>query len=111
VVATTIPYDFSAVRWHEELWQTGAQLRRESGAPWIVLHHEPPAGTKVGGASGNDGLPYLIEEYQPNFLLSEHMHLEPYRGDFGSRIGATWCFNPGHPDGMNAAKVACSRRR
>jgi predicted phosphodiesterase len=105
VVVTTIPYDFSAVRWHEDLWQVGAQLRRDSGAPWIVLHHEPPAGTKVGGASGNDGLPYLVEEYQPNFLLSGHLHLEPYRGDFGSRIGATWCFNPGVPDGLSAAEV------
>jgi len=106
VVLTTIPYDTTAVRWHEDLWQTGAQVRRESGAPWIVLHHEPPTGTKVGGNSGNDGLPHLVEEYQPNFVLSGHLHLEPYRGDFGARIGATWCFNPGHPDGMKADKVA-----
>jgi Icc-related predicted phosphoesterase len=103
VVVTTIPYDFTAVRWHEELWRTGAQLRRESGAPWIVLHHEPPAGTKVGGPFGNSGLPYLVEEYQPNFLLSGHIHLQPYRGDFAERLGATWCFNPGVPDGLAAA--------
>ncbi len=102
-VLTTIPYNFTSVRWHEDLWRTGAQLRRESGVPWIVLHHEPPAGTEVGGPFGNSGLPYLVEEYQPNFLLSGHIHLQPYRGNFAERLGATWCFNPGVPDGMAGA--------
>jgi len=103
VVVTTIPYDFTAVLWHEDLWRAGARLRRESGAPWIVLHHEPPAGSQVGGPFGNNGLPYFVEEYQPNFLLSGHIHLQPYRGGFAERLGATWCFNPGVPDSAEGA--------
>lgn len=103
VVVTTIPYDFTSVCWQKELWESGAQLRREAAAPWVVLHHDPPAGNAVGGTSGNIGLPYLVEEYQPNFLLSGHLHLQPYRGDFAQPIGATWCFNPGVPDGFGAA--------
>lgn len=103
VVVTTIPYDFTSVRWHKRLWESGAKLRRDAGAPWIVLHHDPPAGNAVGGMSGNIGLPYLVEEYQPTFLLSGHLHSQPYRGDFAERIGATWCFNPGVPDGFGTA--------
>jgi predicted phosphodiesterase len=106
VVVTTIPYDFTAVLWHEDLWRAGARLRRESGAPWIVLHHEPPTDTKVGGPFGNSGLPYLVEKYQPNFLLSGHIHLQPYCGDFAERLGGTWCFNPGAPDEIGTTAAA-----
>jgi len=105
LVVTTIPYDLTAACRREDLWESGSQLRCVTGAPWVVLHHDPPAGSEVGGAFGNSGLPYLVEEYQPNFLLSGHLHLQPYRGNFAERLGPTWCFNPGVADGLAAASV------
>ena len=95
IVITTIPYDFTAVTWRRDLWRLGAQQRRETGAPWIVLHHDPPSDSRVGGEFGNSGLSSLVNTYRPDFLLSGHMHLQPYRGDFLDRLGRTWCFNPG----------------
>jgi hypothetical protein len=34
---------FPHARTIETLWREGQQLRREHSAPWLVLHHEPPA--------------------------------------------------------------------
>lgn len=103
VVVTTIPYSFYP--WHprKDLWKAGAKLRKETGAPWIVLHHDPPAGPGVGGHHGNDYLPSHISKYQPDFLLCGHIHQQPYHGDFAERLGSTWCFNPGSSEGIEPA--------
>jgi hypothetical protein len=47
----------------------------------------------------------MIEIFQPTLLLSGHHHLQPYRGNFAERMGATWCFNPGVPSDIDAAKA------
>lgn len=103
VLVTTIPYSFIDWQPRKDLWKAGQQLRKETRAPWIVLHHEPPAGMLVGGHFGSSGVRAMIERYQPDFVLSGHMHLQPYRGDFAERLGKTWCFNPGAPDEVAAA--------
>ena len=100
LVITTIPFSFmsSPDPISESLWKAGAALREESGAPWIVLHHEPPKETLVGGILGDGGTFYRILEYCPDFVLSGHIHFQPYRGSFADKLGSTWCFNPGYPD-------------
>ena len=105
-VVTTLPYNFSGEAAPRSLLKEGARLRKESKAPWIVLHHEPPSSELVGGFFGNRGLSERIESFGPDFVLSGHIHLQPYRGDFAERLGRTWCFNPGVPDEIGAATAA-----
>lgn len=94
IVVTTIPYRLAGTA-ANDLWVKGASLREEYGAPWIVLHHEPPAGTAVGGRFGDDGVYWRVRSHQPDFLMSGHIHQQPYAGDFADHVNATWCFNSG----------------
>jgi len=41
--------------------------------------------------------PEKERECQPDFVLSGHIHEQPYDGNFAGRIDRTWCFNPGRP--------------
>ena len=97
VVVTTIPFDFGSGGDTDGLWREGALKRKSLRVPWLVLHHEPPADTMVGGQMGEPSLFYKIQEYRPNFVVSGHMHDQPYRGSFADNIEGTWCFNPGYP--------------
>ncbi len=102
LVVTTIPYlaymeDGVA---HDEFWKEGKQPRKTHRVPWLVLHHEPPADTSVGGPHGDMGLLWKLREYRPDFVASGHIHHQPYVGSFADEVGGTWCFNPGHPDAM-----------
>jgi len=100
LVVTTIPYGgFDDSCLTDRLWDAGSRLRRENKLMWFVLHHEPPAGTNVGGPFGDSSLLWRILENQPDFVLSGHIHGQPYQpdGGFAERIGKTWCFNPGVP--------------
>jgi Icc-related predicted phosphoesterase len=106
VVVTTLPYNFWGQAPPKGLLKDGGQLRKECNAPWIVLHHEPPSSELVGGFFGNRGLSERIVSYSPDFVLSGHIHLQPYRGDFAERLGRTWCFNPGAPDEIGTAAAA-----
>jgi predicted phosphodiesterase len=105
IVVTTIPFDFTAVTRTDDLWKQGAVLRRQHRARWLVLHHEPPADTLVGGLMGSTSLFYKIQQYQPDFVLSGHIHYQPYRETFADRIGRTWCFNPGMPAPSSAVNA------
>jgi len=99
VVVTTIPFEPGerGPRFSTALWKEGVRMRVTSGAPWLVLHHEPPADTMVGGRMGDPSVLHKIREYQPDFILSGHLHGQPYAGNFADKIGKTWCFNPGVP--------------
>ncbi len=99
LIVTTIPYNhwMRGSEVADELWQEGRRLRSTARSPWIVLHHEPPADTAVGGSNGDPELFYKIQEYRPNFVASGHLHDQPYRGSFADELDGTWCFNPGHP--------------
>lgn len=107
IVVTTIPFfpGQGGPRICSDLWDEGRRLRASSHAPWIVLHHEPPADTMVGGHSGDPSLFYKIREYQPDFVVSGHIHGQPYSGDFADQLGTTWCFNPGMPVLSRAIKA------
>ncbi len=107
VVITTIPFfpGNDGPRICSTLWDEGRRLRSASGSPWLVLHHEPPADTMVGGHYGDSSLFYKIREYQPDFVLSGHIHGQPYAGSFADKIGKSWCFNPGVPVMSRALKA------
>jgi len=99
LVVTTIPFNhwLRGNTFADDLWRTGAMLRKSCCTHWLVLHHEPPAGTSVGGPSGDPELFYKIRVYRPNFVVSGHQHSQPYIGSFADQIDGTWCFNPGFP--------------
>lgn len=101
IVVTTIPYSFMANpdAISASLWEEGARLRRKTGHPWLVLHHDPPQGTQVGGwYQGDKNLFYRIREWKPDYVFSGHEHSQPYLGSFIDRLASTWLFNPGYPD-------------
>jgi len=92
------------------------QLERDAATPkerWIWVNHSPPQNTKVswtGRRYGGD--PYLvkwIERYQPDLVLSGHIHHAPFFSDHGSwtdRLGKTWLFNPGRQIGPRPATLS-----
>lgn len=81
------------------LWEEGRELKKATGALWFVLHHEPPGGGKVGGMAGSFDLTNKIWETQPDYVLSGHLHGQPFfeGGGFCDKIGNSCCFNPGQP--------------
>lgn len=93
LVVTTIPY--APGEGNEELWLRAQLLRSEHRCPWVVLHHDPPLGSAVGGSVGNASLRGKIADYRPDYVFSGHLHHQPYEGSFSERVGKTWCFNPG----------------
>ena len=108
LIVTTIPYRIdvgclpsSIMR----LWEVGEKLRAEHGYPWLVLHHEPPCGTRVGGHIGHLGVISDIDVHRPDYLLSGHLHQQPFvsGGAFQDRIGNTLCLNAGQVDPGSSA--------
>ena len=95
LIVSTIPHADVEGTEYEGLWSLGCRLRAEHRCPWIVLHHEPPHGTSVGGHGGCLGLRRQIIIHQPDYVLSGHLHYQPYLGGFAERLKGTWCFNPG----------------
>jgi predicted phosphodiesterase len=106
LIVTAIPYDFDGGEDHDDLWEEGARMQHQQKAPWLVLHHEPPAEVKVGGRMGNRQLYYKIQDYHPDFVFSGHLHNQPYVGSFADRLDGTWCFNPGHPEQSRAMQAS-----
>jgi Icc-related predicted phosphoesterase len=78
-------------------WEDAAKLRDSEKMPWLVLHHEPPHdGSDSSTYRGNVPLRNWIEYYRPDYVVSGHLHNNPFRSqEFCQRIGNTWCFNPG----------------
>jgi predicted phosphodiesterase len=102
IVITTLPFNEGEPghpRTVAALWHEGANLRRQSSSPWLILHHEPPAEFSGDhtGSFGSADFAECLREFQPDFALSGHLHLVPYHTSFDTRLGKTWCFNPGHP--------------
>jgi predicted phosphohydrolase len=108
LVITTIPFSFmpDPDPISASLWEAAATLRRKTGAPWVVLHHDPPIDTKVGGYSGDGSLLYRLRMWKPDYLFSGHLHQQPYNGGFADRLASTWCFNPGYPDQRAAVNTS-----
>lgn len=68
---------------------------RTHAAPWLLLHHEPPANSLISTPkTGNVEFAQAIHRSQPTWSLSGHVHFT--LGDdnhFFERIGSTICFN------------------
>ena len=98
LLLTTVPYiwNFSTVGSHGlvALWERGAELRLATGAPWLVLHHEPPAG--LAPAPVSNQLESWLARYTPDYVSSGHFHGGPNRRRrFAQRVAASLCFNGG----------------
>lgn len=92
----------------------GEQLKadaRRRGERWIWVYHAPPdkSPTSWGGSRsfGDTALEKWIAEYQPEIVLSGHVHQSPFikDGSWADRIGKTWVFNAGHQYGAPPAYI------
>ena len=90
------------------------QLARDAAqrpARWIWVHHAPPAGSPTSWAGsrslGDPDLERWIALYQPDLVLTGHVHQSPFvrDGSWADRIGTTWVFNAGHQFGAPPAHV------
>ena len=104
IVVTTIPFHADREQ-TTGLWEQGSALRESSGARWLVLNHEPPAYTSVGGRHGSHNVFHKVRQYSPTYLLCGHIHYAPYYGSFAQKMGTTWCFNAGYPTSTKAASA------
>lgn len=86
----------------------GDQLARDSRQRrerWIWIYHAPPDRSPVSWSGknylGDAELRAWIEAYQPDMVLSGHIHQSPFRsgGSWADRIGRTWVFNAGRQIG------------
>ncbi len=88
-----------------------AKAAKERRKRWIWIYHAPPANSPVAWAGqrffGDDALKKWIEAYQPDIVMSGHVHEAPYveRGSWVDRIGGTWIFNTGHYFGAPPAHI------
>lgn len=88
--------------------EVGAQLardadRRKNG--WVWVYHAPPDQSPVSWIGQKHlGDAYLVErirQYQPDIVLTGHIHQSPFRkgGSWADRLGRTWVFNAGRQIG------------
>ncbi len=88
-----------------------AEAAKDRRERWVWLYHAPPSASPVawGGERyfGDDALRVWIETYQPDIVMSGHVHQAPFiqDGSWVDRIGATWVFNTGHYLGAPPAHV------
>ena len=88
--------------------EVGMQLARDAERPkdrWVWVYHAPPdaSPTSWGGQKyfGDTTLVRWIEQYQPDIVLTGHIHQSPFRqgGSWADQLGSTWVFNPGRQIG------------
>jgi Icc-related predicted phosphoesterase len=76
LIVTTIPYHCSKEQ--ESIWlDRGSTIRRQTGKPWIVLHHVPPK-TTLSASSEESEAAELLAAYRPDYFVSDHDHAFPY---------------------------------
>ena len=92
-----------------------AQLTADALKPkrrWVWVHHAPPDASPVSWTgkkfAGDEFLLAWIRRYQPDLVLSGHVHNAPFyaKGSWIDRIGKTWVFNPGKQLGPQPTSVA-----
>jgi hypothetical protein len=73
---TTVPYHCS--RQEKSVWlDRGFTIRKQTGMPWIVLHHVPAkTGLNVSGEELEAS--ELLGAYRPDYFVSGHDHAFPY---------------------------------
>jgi hypothetical protein len=76
LVVTTVPYHCSKEQ--KSIWlDRGFTIRRQTGKPWIVLHHVPPK--KGFGVSGEESeAAEILVAYRPDYFVAGHDHSFPY---------------------------------
>ena len=72
LIVTTLPYCANGEA-KRILLDRGRSIRKSRGLKWLVLHHEPPPFLEPAGP-GEREAKALIEEYLPDFWLSDHVH-------------------------------------
>jgi hypothetical protein len=82
-----IPYHCS--KKEKSIWlDRGLTIRRQTGMPWMVLHHVPPK--RGPGVSGEESeAADLLSTYRPDYFVSGHDHSFPYV------VGQSWRQNVG----------------
>jgi hypothetical protein len=95
LIVTSIPYHCSKEQ--KLIWlDRGSTIRRQTGKPWIVLHHVPP---KTGSScSGEESeADRILATYQPDYFASGHDHAFPYTSGqiWNQRLGETRLLVPG----------------
>jgi predicted phosphodiesterase len=103
LLLTCLPYDFTADYPQlspDRVWKEAMSLHRGSKLPWLVLHHEPPMDSPVGGCYGSLWIAERLVEASPTYLASGHIHSKPYEkgGSWIDHFEGTWCFNAGRSD-------------
>lgn len=105
LLVSTHPYSFDdSEGGNAVLWETASKIRFERRVCWLALHHEPAAGTKIGGIDGSHQLYWHINATPPNYVACGHIHDMPFcsGGSWRDVIGPTAVFNPGQ-SGCEAA--------
>ena len=78
---------------------------------WLWVHHAPPDGVGVSWTgkvfAGDAHLPGLINELDPDYVVSGHIHNSPFRtgGAWAVQIGRSWVFNSGRQSGAPPALI------
>jgi hypothetical protein len=71
-------------------------IRKQTGIPWIILHHIP---AKTGsGVSGEESeAPELLAAYRPDYFVSGHDHAFPYESgqSWNQKLGESRLLVPG----------------
>lgn len=90
--------------------QLAADARRRP-ARWVWIYHWPPTGSPTcwtgKRAYGDADVAAWIAGYQPEFVLTGHVHEPPFKpaGAWADRLGATWVFNAGRQIGPVPAHI------
>jgi hypothetical protein len=76
LIVTTVPYHCS--RQEKSIWlDRGSTIRKQTGMPWIILHHVP-AKTSAGVSGEESEAAEVLAEYKPDYFVSGHDHAFPY---------------------------------
>jgi Icc-related predicted phosphoesterase len=90
------------------------QLERDrdrQAESWIWVYHWPPSGTTTCWTGrrdyGDSDLRKWITRYQPNLVLTGHVHQSPFaeNGSWIDRVGSTWVLNAGSQRGPVPAHI------
>jgi hypothetical protein len=97
---TAVPYHCS--RQEKSIWlDRGATIRKQTGMPWIVLHHVAPKAES--GVSGEElEAAELLAAYRPDYFVSGDDHAFPFTS------GQSW--NQRMNEVCSLVRVNCSER-
>jgi hypothetical protein len=100
IILTTIPYH--CLKEQKSIWlDRGLTIRRQTGMPWMVLHHVPPkSGPGVSGEKSEASA--LLLTYRPDYFVCGHDHEFPYVS------GQSWRENVGGVCVLVPGQVLCA---